>query len=289
MEQPSTSLLGFPRWGWMWLVLFGLYAAAKAEALWRVWRLESGPFARVDQGTVRARWGSFLWAAAFIFLWPGLNAADFGPGGRRTARTSEWAGVFAGLGKMGLGAVLLWIAARHVGHPLLAGWVGMVGLVFLLHFGLLHLTVLGWRLGGLDVDPIMRWPIAAGSVADFWGRRWNRPFNELTRRLCLRPLSRRWGLAAATAAAFLFSGLLHELVISFPAGAGWGFPTGYFLIQGTALLAERRWRLSGHLWTWLAVAGPAFWLFHPPFVTRVMLPFFAAIGALPIADHLIHP
>jgi len=105
----------------------------------------------------------------------------------------------------------------------------------------------------------------------------------------LQPVRRRFGPAAATLAAFFVSGLIHDFVISFPAGGGYGLPTGYFLLQGIGVLAERSQfgaRLGmgrgfrGWFFTLLFTAGPAFWLFHPPFVRNVMIPFFAWIGRL---------
>ena len=88
---------------------------------------------------------------------------------------------------------------------------------------------------------------------------------------------------------FVASGLIHDLVISLPARGGYGLPTGYFVLQGIGVTVERsfvgeRLGLRGGLpgWLFMAVftAGPAFWLFHPPFVTRVMVPFLRAIRAL---------
>jgi len=38
--------------------------------------------------------------------------------------------------------------------------------------------------------------------------------------------------------------------------------------------------MSGWLFTMIVVGAPAYWLFHPPFVTRVIIPFMRAIGAL---------
>ena len=89
-------------------------------------------------------------------------------------------------------------------------------------------------------------------------------------------------------AAFLVSGAIHELVISVPAGAGYGLPTAYFLVQGGAVILERSrigrrmglragWR--GRVFALLVVAAPAFWLFHPPFIRNVILPMLTAIGA----------
>jgi hypothetical protein len=38
--------------------------------------------------------------------------------------------------------------------------------------------------------------------------------------------------------------------------------------------------MAGQFFTAFVVAVPAFWLFHPPFIRNVILPFMKAIGAL---------
>src|SRR5206468_39151 len=113
------------------------------------------------------------------------------------------------------------------------------GLVFMLHFGIFHLLSWFWRSRGYNAKPLMNWPILATSVADFWGRRWNTAFRDITHRYLFRPLQKSWGPRAAVLGGFGVSGLIHELVISVPAGGGYGLPTLYFLLQGCALLAER--------------------------------------------------
>ena len=73
-----------------------------------------------------------------------------------------------------------------------------------------------------------------------------------------------------------------------PAGGGYGGPTLFFLIQGAALLGERSrlgqrlglgrgWR--GWLFTVLILELPVYWLFHPPFVRHVLVPFMHVLGA----------
>ena len=98
-----------------------------------------------------------------------------------------------------------------------------------------------------------------------------------------------FGARGALLAGFLISGLVHEVVISLPARAGFGLPTLFFLIQAGAILFERsavgrRLGLgqgaTGRLFTLAALALPAYGLFHPPFVYGVILPFMGAIGAL---------
>jgi alginate O-acetyltransferase complex protein AlgI len=165
----------------------------------------------------------------------------------------------------------------------------MAGLAFLLHFGAFHLLSCAWRAAGVDARPLMDWPARSASLAEVWGRRWNTAFRDLAHRFLFRPLAGRLGPRAGLAAGFLFSGLVHDLVISVPAGAGYGWPTLYFAAQGLGLLAERSragrsvglgagWR--GRAFTALVVAGPAYGLFHPPFVSNVVLPFLDVVGAV---------
>ncbi len=193
--------------------------------------------------------------------------------------------------KTALGASLIWVGARHVPpeYPLLRGWVGMLGLILLLHFGSFDLLALAWQAAGIDAEPIMRSPIRSRSLGEFWGKRWNLGFRQLSHDFLFRPALPRLGVAGSTLLVFLASGIIHDLVISVPTRAGYGLPTAYFLLQGLAALVERsapgrtlglQSGARGWLWTVLVTASPAYWLFHPWFVMRVMLPFLGAIHAL---------
>ena len=136
--------------------------------------------------------------------------------------------------------------------------------------------------------PIMNWPIVSVSLTEFWGRRWNLAFRDLTHRFLFHPLIGRLGAVPALLVGFFVSGLVHDLVISWPAGGGWGLPTGYFVLQGAGIVVERsRWGrelglgrgLIGRLYCLLLIGLPSPLLFHPEFLNRVIVPFLAAIGA----------
>jgi len=202
-------------------------------------------------------------------------------------RPTEWS---CALLKTIFGAALIWGVVRclPVQSTLLAGWTGLLGLVFLLHFGVFHLLALMWQRAGVNAQPIMRAPILATSLAEFWGRRWNAAFHQLAHAYGFLTLRRRFGPKPATLLVFFISGLVHEVVISLPANGGYGAPTAYFLLQGLGLLIERsktgrQFGLGGGLrgWIFCAVfaAAPAFGLFHPVFMHNVILPFLRVIGA----------
>jgi hypothetical protein len=271
-----------------------------AAVLWRaepwalMWGLAAALFLVLKILTARTEWdhaGGRL--GGYVFLWPGMDARAFFSVGRVDPAAARPVELAWAITKLAAGALACgWAAQRALATPSLAvAWVGMVGIVFVLHFGGLHIVSWCWRRAGVDAPPIMRAPIAAESLAEFWGGRWNAAFADAARRLLLRPLARRWGVNGAGAGVFLVSGLVHELVISLPARGGWGGPTLYFLLQGAGMAVEksrvgRRIGLGagirGWLWTLLCTALPLPLLFHPPFARRVILPFFQFLhGLLP--------
>ena len=69
-------------------------------------------------------------------------------------------------------------------------------------------------------------------LGEFWGRRWNLAFSEMTALAIYRPLAAPGRAAPALVASFLGSGLLHELAISVPVRAGFGLPLVYFALHG---------------------------------------------------------
>lgn len=264
MNAETLLFADTPRWVVMWLLAGGLFFAGKAAML---------------RGADLRGWRLF----AFTCLWPGMDPAPF-----RVPQAAVRPGIphratLAGpLINVLFGAVLLWLVTRHLPQPLAAGWVGMIGLIFLLHFGVFGLLAWAWNALGIPVVPIMRCPVAATSLGEFWGRRWNLAFRDLAHRLVFTPVCRQFGHAAALWVSFIASCLAHELVISVPAGAGYGLPSVYFLLQALGITLERR-GLRGRHWffTHAFTALPACIAFHPPFVERVMTPFFQTIGALP--------
>ncbi|KAI3410745.1 MBOAT_2 domain-containing protein [Psidium guajava] len=111
-------------------------------------------------------------------------------------------------------------------------------------------------------------PYLSTSLQDFWGRRWNLTVTNALRHTVYKPLKSfleprlgaPWGAAAvAVMAAFLVSGLMHELLYYYMTRARptWEV-TGFFVLQGVCVVAEvaakaaagERWRPSN------AVATP---------------------------------
>jgi hypothetical protein len=262
-------------WALMWGLAIAIYGALKWMTWWRGRHI-----------VPNASWRRSL---AYLFLWPGMDAPTF-LDVRRRATPASGTELLRAIAATLLGLLLLFSAVRIVpsGLPLVAGWVGLFGLIFVLHFGSFRLVSIWWRWHAIEAVPVMRAPVAAASLGEFWGARWNTAFHVLARDYVVRPLRRRIGVPAATLVAFVGSGLVHDLVISVPAGAGYGLPTAYFCVQGLALLVERapagrRLGLGagvrGRLFAIGVAALPAFWLFHPAFVLNVVVPFLRVVGA----------
>src|SRR5215213_4326872 len=116
-------------------------------------------------------------------------------------------------------------------------WVALVGSCFLFLVARLDFWALAFRALGFPVEKLWDCPVAATSLGDFWGRRWNRIVSGFLREVVFTPVARRAGARVALLAVFLYSGLYHEIV-SFMAGSGYGGPTGYFLVQYLGVAAE---------------------------------------------------
>ena len=261
-------------WTSMWLLAIAIFAACK----WATW----WPY-RFHPTATPAR------HAAFLFAYAGMDAEAFYLGPPAPApRRREWIVTVA---RALTGAAMIATAARLTfpAHPMLSAWLTMIGLVLLLHFGLLDLLALAWRGRGINAQPLMRRPTAAKSLADFWGRRWNTGFSALARDFLFEPLRRTTSPIVATAAVFLASGVVHDLVISLPARGGYGGPTLYFLIQFAGLSLERthtlrralaRHALLGRVFTIAVIVAPLPLLFHVTFIRNVILPFLTTFGGL---------
>jgi hypothetical protein len=275
---PLTALAfcnSLPSWVFMWILSFTIYLSLK----WLTW------------WSARLRIAHPAWRSiAYLVAWPGMDAEAFLDVRQRVPRPASTTWLRPSFEAI-LGAILLWIVPRSLPQeqPLLRGWIGMFGLILLLHFGAFHLVALLWQSLGIKAEPIMSAPLRSRSLGDFWGKRWNLGFRQLAHELIFRPLHRKLGADAAGLLVFMISGLIHDLVISLPARGGYGLPTLYFLLQGTGITVERS-RFGKRLglghgirgWFFMMVflTAPVYWLFHPWFVLRVILPFMQAIHAL---------
>jgi hypothetical protein len=266
----------WPCWVFMWLLAFAIYAGCK----WLTWRRTPSH---------DAQWWRH---AGYLLAWPGLNAEAF-LGSRRLPQKDhpsvfEWC--FA-IVRIFVGIVLFAVIAGRVAvsHELVAGWLGMIGLILMLHFGAFHLLSCAWRSVGIDAQPLMKHPLTATSLSEFWSRRWNTAFRDFTYRFLFRPLNRWCGPRWAILVGFIFSGVVHDMVISVPAKGGYGGPTIFFGVQAIGMFAERSRTgrglglaqgMRGWLFAMIMLILPAYVLFHPPFVRNIILPFMRALGVM---------
>jgi hypothetical protein len=275
---PNELRNAVPAWAWAWALIFAFFGAMKLLT----WRRTPAPKAS-------------LWLQlGYLFAWPGLDARTFFHStAARDEPVDPRVGVVA-LGKLLLGAALFWCAARIVPFdwPLLRGWVGVVAVAIGILGGFFQMLSWLWRAGGVDARPIMNRPLRSTSLNDFWSRRWNLAFHDFAERFLYRPLAARFNRAVATVGVFAFSGLLHEAVLSLPAGGGYGGPSLFFLAQLIGVAYERDsnfYRALQSSWADASIVRgyaviflicPAGLLFHRPFIERVWLPFMHAVGAL---------
>jgi alginate O-acetyltransferase complex protein AlgI len=260
----------FPRWQRMWLFALAIYGGCK----WRSWR-------PVSKGV--ATWRH----AAYLLAWPGMDARGFLTEEIPVEKRPNWLAYLPPLAKIVVGLALIAIAAACVDRaPAYAiAWLGMCGIALVLHFGLFDALAVLWQRAGVAARPLMDWPPLAVSLSEYWGRRWNTAFRDLAHRFVFRPVLRMLGPTAALLAVFFVSGVVHELVITVPAGGGYGGPFLFFLIQAAGALCERTATarqlglasgVRGWLFTMVVLITPLPLLFPPAFIAEIMLPMLRA-------------
>ncbi|GMJ10376.1 hypothetical protein like AT5G55360 [Hibiscus trionum] len=136
---------------------------------------------------------------------------------------------------------------------------------------------------GLELEPPSDEPYLSTSLQDFWGRRWNLAVTDLLRHTVYKPvrsffdvLGPDWAQFLAVVAAFVVSGLMHELLFYYVkrASPSWEM-TWFFVLHGVCVAAEMgvKRAVSGRVQLHPAVSTPltvgfvvatAMWLFFPP-------------------------
>jgi hypothetical protein len=231
-------------------------------------------------------WARFPWHRLVTYLvWIGMQPRLFLVGYQPNPGAPQ--PTLVGILVNGLtGAVLLWLVPRFLpaSTPLAVRvWIALGGFGFLCLMARLDVWALIFRAFGIPVEKLFVCPVAATTLGEFWGQRWNRIVSGMLRDVVFMPVARRAGVRTALFVVFLYSGLYHEIV-SFIAESGYGMPTAYFLLQflGVAIenvRAVRRWLRRrpwvGRLWTMSVVILPCGLFLHPGFIDRFVLPMFA--------------
>ena len=220
----------------------------------------------------------------FAALWPGMRPGPFArPAAASLPEVRQLflggsARLLTGLAMVVL-ARLAWVltSSRLLATPPL-----LVGLSLIVHFGAFDVLAAAWRWQGVDCQRLFRSPLRSTNLREFWGRRWNLAFSEMTAIAIYQPLVRVAGRGPALAASFLGSGLLHELAISVPVRAGYGLPMAYFMLHGILMTVEARLAKAnrpidrvpwfGRVWTLAWLLAPLPILFHRPFLAGVVWP-----------------
>ncbi len=235
---------------------------------------------------------TFIQWAVFAIGWAGMRAEPFEKLGS-TPLPGGWGMIRFGISRVVLGALFIWLARCIARLPIQDG-VGfeiqtlsltaflLIGLSLILHFGLLSISAGTWRLKSVNTYYLFKKPATSLSLTEFWSKRWNIAFSEMTSIAIFRPIKTKIGAAIALMAAFIFSGILHEIALSLPVYSGYGLPTLYFVIQGLIVLFEKflitkrvtflQNKPIARIWVffWLVVPIPL--LLHMSFLTKVIYP-----------------
>lgn len=221
---------------------------------------------------------------SFCYLWFGMNPLPFKQ--YPSKPLSDFSGyIWKGLYRI-LSGLLLIVSVDFI-YSYIPGSLYdfflhltyLIALSLILHFGVLQIAAGIMRYLGVPVTLLFKDPIKSKSLDEFWGKRWNVAFVELTTIAVLRPLKKKLGNKTAFWASFIFSGLLHELAISLPVKSGFGRPLLYFFLQAFLIIVIEKGFLKNlnspflkSLWVLACLILPIFLLFHEQFIQKIIKP-----------------
>lgn len=231
---------------------------------------------------------SFMQWLLFCLGWAGMQPKLFACYGDKPLKNA-WPMIIFGLKRIAIGLALIFLVHKLLLlgiDPTLSYFFSSVILLvafsLILHFGLLSISAGIWRFSGVNTGYLFRSPLKSNSLTEFWSRRWNLAFSEMTSIAIYRPLKAKIGQTEAVFASFAFSGILHEIALSVPVNSGFGFPFLYFLIHGCLVIFEKllinnrililQQRVIRKIWVFFWLVVPAPLLFHQAFINKVIWP-----------------
>ncbi|HVI03721.1 MAG TPA: MBOAT family protein [Enhygromyxa sp.] len=180
---------------------------------------------------------------------------------------AKWLAIHAGV----VGVAMFGVVALAPELDGIAGWLLRWGFGVCFCYAAVEtvhsLLWLAYRLGGIAVPRINDAPIRSTTLAEFWGRRWNRVVAGWLRDYLFLPFARRRKSTLGVCAAFAGSTIIHFWIAWVPLDISMGLMMGsFFVVHGIALLLERRlaverWPRSWQRgWTaaWLLLSSPLF-------------------------------
>lgn len=157
-------------------------------------------------------------------------------------------------------------------------WLSCLWMSFVLYFmfsGGLDLFSLPFRMMGLGISEVFNAPPLARNPREFWSRRWNLWFSQITNLLIFQPLGGARRPLPGVSAVFIFSALLHEYMVWVALGAPDGRMTAFFSMHGAATIVSTT--LGKRLGRKTLMARPVATLLHFAWFTATAPLFFGPI------------
>ena len=122
----------------------------------------------------------------FTVGWAGMRIQPFEALGGESL-PDGWSMIRFGISRVIAGGLLLLVTHANALLPLnnqlryvLISGLLLIGFSLILHFGLLSISAGIWRLRGVPAYYLFKQPAKARSLGEFWSKRWNLAFSEMT-------------------------------------------------------------------------------------------------------------